>query len=83
MDDYDDSGWFWWLLIGLAVYFFVLRDDPEDRYDSGYSDGYATGWNTTCQIRATMIEEDWDSESYSEGYRDGYAQGSIDCQKEN
>ena len=84
MDNDDDSGGFWWLIIiGFALYFFVFREDSEERYGAGYNDGYATGWNTTCQIRATLIDGDWDNEDYSRGYREGYAAGSIDCRKEN
>ena len=26
---------------------------------------YATGYNTTCKIRATLIEGDWDDEHYT------------------
>jgi hypothetical protein len=49
----------------------------------GYSDGYATGYNTTCKIRATLIEGDWDNESYSKGYRQGYQAGSLACKNKN
>jgi hypothetical protein len=55
----------------------------EDKRDVGYSDGYATGYNTTCKIRATLIEGDWDNESYSKGYRQGYQAGSLACKNKN
>lgn len=55
----------------------------EDKRDVGYSDGYATGHNTTCKIRATLIEGDWDNESYSKGYRQGYQAGSLACKNKN
>jgi len=45
----------------------------------GYDDGYAAGYNTTCEIRATLIEGDWDSEANSRGYNTGYADGSAAC----
>lgn len=51
----------------------------EDAYDSGYEDGYAVGYNTTCEIRATMIEGDWSNEDYSRGYADGQTAGTIAC----
>lgn len=51
----------------------------EDAYDSGYSDGYAVGYNTTCEIRATIIEGDWSNEDYSRGYADGQTDGTIAC----
>jgi len=53
--------------------------DPDERYDAGYSDGYAVGYNTTCQIRATMIEGDWGNADYSRGYADGNDAGSAAC----
>ena len=49
-------------------------DEASRQYD-----GWAAGYNTTCKIRATMIEGDWDSGSYSRGYNDGYADGSYEC----
>lgn len=52
----------------------------EDKSDAGYSDGYAAGYNTTCAIRATLIEGDFENSSYAESYRLGYADGAYDCQ---
>ncbi|OYW53040.1 MAG: hypothetical protein B7Y80_18965 [Hyphomicrobium sp. 32-62-53] len=52
---------------------------PKLGYDNGRSDGYAVGYNTTCQIRTTLIAGEWDNEEYSRGYRDGYAAGALDC----
>ena len=57
-------------------------DAFKDKYDAGYDDGWAAGYNTTCKIRATMIEGDWDSESYSNGYSDGYTDGSYECRNQ-
>ena len=57
--------------------------DPDERYDAGYNDGYAVGYNTTCKIRATLIEGDWDDKNYSRGYADGNDAGSIDCLNRN
>ena len=57
-------------------------DAFKDKYDAGYDDGWAAGYNTTCKIRATMIEGDWDSESYSRGYSDRYADGSYECRNQ-
>jgi flagellar biosynthesis/type III secretory pathway protein FliH len=47
----------------------------DDRYQSGFSDGYAEGYNTTLQIRATLVEGDWKDKNYSKGYQDGRADG--------
>ncbi|MDX2370704.1 MAG: hypothetical protein QNK36_20265 [Colwellia sp.] len=67
----------------LAVIIFVgykiFSPDVEERYDVGFSDGYAVGYNTECKIRTTMIEGDWDSEGYSSGYNDGKKEGITDC----
>ena len=53
--------------------------DSDADYEYGYGDGYGAGYNTTCNIRATMVKGDWSNEDYSKGYRDGYADGSFDC----
>lgn len=51
----------------------------EDAYDRGHSDGFAVGYNTTCEIRATLVEGDWSNEDYSRGYADGQTAGTIAC----
>lgn len=67
----------------IALPLLLTACSSEDKYDVGYDDGYAAGYNTTCQIRATMIEGDWDSESYSNGYQRGYQAGSLACRKKD
>ncbi len=59
------------ILIIIAVLFLSEYDDPKERYDVGYSDGYAVGYNTTCQIRATLVYGDFDNADYARGYADG------------
>ncbi len=54
-------------------------DQFKDKSDVGYSDGYAVGYNTTCQIRVTLIEGDWDNQSYAKGYNRGYIDGANAC----
>lgn len=56
--------------------------NAEERYDVGYSDGYAVGYNTACDIRATLIEGDWKSEHYARGYADGGTAGTIACNED-
>ncbi len=51
-------------------------------YDSGRNDGYAVGYNTACEIRATMIEGDWDSAEYARGYAAGVTAGIQACNAE-
>ena len=70
--------------LGLCVFLSLFGCESADsRYDAGFNDGYAVGYNTTCEIRATLVEGDWDDDNYSAGYRDGYAEGAIDCRRSN
>jgi hypothetical protein len=68
-------------VILLVVFLVALSgcDDPDERYDAGHSDGFAVGYNTACQIRATMIDDDFDNSDYSKGYADGQTNGIIAC----
>ena len=54
-------------------------DDPVERFDVGYDDGYAVGHNTECKIRATLIEGDFDNADYSRGYNAGLNDGALAC----
>jgi len=65
-------------LITIAFFFYGC-DDPNERYYMGYSDGYAVGYNTTCEIRRTLVERDFGNEDYARGYADGQSDGSIAC----
>ena len=53
--------------------------EAAKRQNTGYGDGYAVGYNTACEIRATMIEGAWDDKNYSRGYAKGIEAGIIDC----
>ena len=50
----------------LIILSFALLScaDPDERLDVGYSDGYAVGFNTTCIIRATLVEGDWKNKDW-------------------
>ena len=50
-------------------------ESASGRYDAGYADGYAEGYNTTLQIRSTMVRGDWNDKEYIRGYSDGRSQG--------
>lgn len=67
-----------WLLC-IAVIAGCSESDGDDRYGVGYRDGYAAGFNTTCQIRTTLVEGAWDDADYSRGYADGQVAGTVDC----
>lgn len=54
-------------------------DDPEARYDVGYDDGSAVGYNTACQIRATLVEGAFDNADYARGYAEGMTAGTMAC----
>ena len=56
--------------------------DSDQRYDAGYTDGYAVGYNTACQIRATIIEGAFDDADYARGYSAGQTDGIIACNRD-
>ena len=67
----------------LCITLFVLGcTDPDERYDVGFDDGYAVGYNTTCEIRATLVEGDWENKAYKRGYDEGYAEGAVECRRD-
>jgi hypothetical protein len=66
----------------LSLALLAGCENADERYDAGFNDGYAVGYNTTCEIRATLIESDWDSENYKAGYDDGYADGAAECRRD-
>lgn len=63
----------------VALLLLAACDDAEERYDVGYDDGYAVGYNTACEIRTTLIEGDFDSADYARGYANGQADGIAGC----
>jgi len=70
----------WWVEEIRTILFFILLlltscIDADERLD----DGYAVGFNTTCKIRATLVEGDWDNKDYKRGYASGYRAGSFAC----
>lgn len=71
------------LAAAIALVLSGCWEDEVERFDVGYDDGYAVGYNTTCKIRATLIEGDWGSEAYSRGYNAGYLDGSAECLAKN
>lgn len=48
-------------------------------FDQGYGDGYAVGYNTTCRVRGTYLNADWDSPAYRDGYATGLRAGVRAC----
>lgn len=66
-------------VLSFVVVSGCIGENADERFDVGYSDGYAVGFNTECKIRATLIEGDWNSENYSRGYSAGINDGAIAC----
>jgi hypothetical protein len=67
-------------LLGLTtIILMTVGCEQRSRYDAGYSDGYAAGYNTECQIRATLVAGEWDNVEYSRGYREGESAGREAC----
>lgn len=55
------------VIAALTLFLIGCADDGifefrEHAHDRGFDDGYAAGYNTTCEIRATMIDGDWDKD---------------------
>jgi hypothetical protein len=67
------------LIAAMLLLSLAGCDDPEERYDVGYDDGYAVGYNTACEIRATLIEGDFDNSDYASGYAAGQTDGIAAC----
>lgn len=65
--------------LGIAAVLLSCKSSEASRYDAGYSDGYAEGYNTMLEIRATIVEGDWGDEVYSLGYKNGRAEGVKDA----
>ena len=70
------------LILILGVLTFGCGEPSDARFDNGYSDGYAVGYNSTCEIRATMIAGDWEDTEYSAGYASGRTDGAIACKRD-
>lgn len=70
-------------LLMILVCFALQGCSPsaDERFDTGFSDGYAEGYNTECKIRATIVEGDWSNKDYSRGYEMGRAEGVDACKK--
>lgn len=69
-----------WVMAWTAVA-FTAAACMGDPYDRGYSDGYAAGYNTTCEIRSTLVEGS-DNRAYQRGYSEGYSAGASACRAE-
>jgi len=84
MSERQGSPWFWAILIPVFIFFASksASDRKQERFDAGYDDGYAAGYNTACEIRITLIEGDWDNEHYTNGYHEGRLDGEIQCLRE-
>ena len=66
-------------VLALGLNALVGCADPDERTDVGYSDGYAVGYNTACEIRATLIDGDFENKHYAAAYASGQTDGIIAC----
>ena len=72
------------LMVGVGVLLLTGCNDTEERRteerrDVGASDGYAVGYNTTCKIRATLVDGDFKNKDYAQAYEEGYEEGAAAC----
>lgn len=67
------------LFVAALSLISACGENAESRYEAGYDDGYAVGYNTACEIRATLIDGDWNNKHYSKGYSDGIEHGIAAC----
>ena len=67
------------VIFSVTLFAIVGCQDSEERYDAGYNDGYAVGYNTACEIRATLVEGAFDNPNYAEGYAEGLTDGVVAC----
>ena len=73
----------WSTFWAVSILFISVAgcSDSEERYDAGYNDGYAVGYNTACKIRATLVEGAFDNADYARGYSLGQTDGIIACNR--
>ena len=69
-----------WIAAICAVILSGCGDDIG--YDERYSDGYAVGYNTACQIRATLVHGEFDNKDYAKGYGAGQTDGIMACNRD-
>ena len=69
------------ILIAVTALLSGCGQSADSRYDGGYKDGYAEGYNTTLELRATLVQGDWNDKNYKRGYDEGRAQGVSDALK--
>jgi len=69
-----------WVAAAIISVALMGCADRDERADVGYDDGYAVGYNTACQIRATLVEGDFKNEAYAEAYARGQSDGIVACQ---
>lgn len=67
------------IIVTIASVALLACGDPVDQEDAGYGDGYAVGYNTACEIRATLVAGTFDNADYSRGYARGQTDGVIAC----
>jgi hypothetical protein len=64
-------------IIAGCLSVLVACDDGKDWASAGYQDGYASTFNTACNIRQSLIHAKWDNPKYAEGYARGSSAASA------
>lgn len=70
-------------ICSIAAVIFIataIKACGEEGSDGGYQDGYAVGYNNTCNVnRTTSVWGHWDNERYVRDYNSGRSAGERDC----
>lgn len=66
----------------IALFSLAACSNPDERYDTGYRDGYAVGYNGVCHLAAPVIEGDFVNSNYQTGYQAGYDAGIRACHEQ-
>lgn len=70
-----------WTVIAALAAVLAGCANGDERYDAGYSDGHAAGFNEECRFGSTLIEGDFENANYSSGYIAGQRAGVRDCRR--
>lgn len=67
-------------LIAVVLVIAWYNSEP-DKSLVGYDDGWASGYNSECNIRETFIHADWGNSTYKSGFEKGQSDGMVACRR--